>query len=300
MDYLMPGAIAFIMLGIGINLKFKDFTRVFLKPKAILTGLASQLFALPLLAFALVYFWPLEPIYKAGIILIASAPGGTASNLVTHMLKGRVALSVSLTSFNSFAILFTIPLYVSLALEIFLGAENTHISIGLTDTFKEILFTVVLPVVAGIGLNQYGPSEYLEKVKPALRILLPATLLGVFALALFVEDDGQPTAFLENLNLLIPLVLLNAITMFFGLYVSRYMGIKHDGAYTIAVEMGLQNSALAIFIASSVLNSSEMALVAVIYSSFTFFSTWFIAWLMKHYLSPAKKTPRECNSRGVF
>jgi BASS family bile acid:Na+ symporter len=283
MPYLMPAAIAFIMLGIGLNLTFKDFKRVFLRPKAVLTGLACQLIALPTLAFGLIYFWPINPIYKVGVILIAAAPGGTASNLVTHMLRGRVALSVSLTSFNSLAILVTIPLYLSLALQVFLGTQNTHIDIGIADTFLEILYTVVLPVVVGITLNEYANSRFIEGLKPALRILLPATLLAVFALALFADGQNQPTAFLENIDLLIPLVIFNALTMFFGWYVSGFMGIKKDGCYTIAVEMGLQNSALAIFIASSVLQSPPIALVAVVYSSFTFFSTWLIGWLMKHY-----------------
>jgi BASS family bile acid:Na+ symporter len=280
----MPAAIAFIMFGIGLNLKFKDFYRVILRPKAVLTGLFCQLLLLPLLAFALIYFWPIAPIYKVGIILIAAAPGGTASNLVTHMLKGRVALSVSLTSFNSFAILFTIPVVVSLALSIFMGT-NTVIDIALEDTFKEILFTVVLPVVVGIGVNEFTPERFTNKIKPILRFLLPAVLLLVFTLALFFDGGEQPTAFLKNIDLFIPLLIFNVTTMLLGFYISKKMRVKHDGAYTIAVEMGLQNSALAIFIASSVINSSEMALVAVIYSSFTFFSTWLVGWILKHHYS---------------
>ena len=96
-DLLMPSAIALIMLGIGINLTFRDFLRVFVKPRAIITGLICQLILLPLIAFLLVWWWPIEPIFKVGIIIIASALGGTTSNLVTHLLNGRFALSVSLT-----------------------------------------------------------------------------------------------------------------------------------------------------------------------------------------------------------
>ncbi len=109
-ESLMSWAIALIMLGIGLNLKVSNFKRVFLYPKAILTGLFCQLVILPIIAFGLIYFWPVEPIYKVGFIIIASAPGGTASNLVIHLLKGRVALSVSMTSFNSLAVVFSIPL----------------------------------------------------------------------------------------------------------------------------------------------------------------------------------------------
>lgn len=283
-DQLMAMAIAFIMFGIGLNLAFKDFLRVFLRPKAILTGLFAQIILLPLIAFLIIYWWPIDPIYKAGFVLIAAAPGGTASNLVTHMLQGRVALSVSLTSFNSFLILLTIPLLVSLGLGIFLGTE-THIEIAPADTFREILFTVVLPVVTGVLVNRYTPDQFTESLRQPLRIILPALLLGVFLIALFLGEADQPTELLKNLELFFPLLLLNASTMACGYYFARWLGIKHDGRYTIAVEMGLQNSALAIFIASQVLGSPEMALVAVIYTSFSFISTWFFAWLMKHYLA---------------
>lgn len=286
-DLLMPVVIALIMYGIGLNLRFRDFMRVFLRPKAILLGLSSQILLLPAVAFLLAWLMPIEPIYKAGIVLIASAPGGTASNLVTHMLRGRTALSVSLTSLNSFSILLTIPLFVSLALAVFVG-RDTEIEIGVGDTFKEILLTVVVPVIAGVLTNEFGPQQLLARLRQPLRYILPGLLLGIFALALFVDDSDQPAAFARNLNLFIPLLVLNLITMLIGFGIARRYGIKHDGCYTIAVEMGLQNSALAIYIASNVLGSSEMALVAVIYSSFSFFSTWFVAWLFKHKLKPDK------------
>ena len=104
-DFIMPFAIAFIMFGIGLELKFKDFYRVFLQPKAVITGVFSQMVLMPLIAIALIYFWPIDPIYKVGLMLLAACPGGTASNLVTKLLGGRVALSISMTAFNSFIIL---------------------------------------------------------------------------------------------------------------------------------------------------------------------------------------------------
>jgi BASS family bile acid:Na+ symporter len=281
---IMPIAIALIMFGIGINLKFRDFRRVFLQPKAILIGLGGQFLLLPLIAFIMAWLLPIEPLYKVGFILIASVPGGTASNLVTHMLKGRVALSVSLTSFNSFGILLSIPLYLSLAIELFLHEHPSQISIGFADTFKEILLTVVLPVIAGIIVNEYGPHRSIELLRRPLRWALPILLFIVFSFALFFEGNGPKVSLLDNLNLYLPLLFFNVLTMFIGFYLARFAGIRHDGAFTIAIEMGLQNSALAILIATSILHSAQMSLVAIIYGSFTFFSTWLIAWFMKHRL----------------
>ncbi len=288
-DLLVPLAIALIMFGIGLDLKFKDFRRVFLRPKAILVGLTSQFILLPLVAFIMAWLLPIDPLYKVGLILIASAPGGTASNLVTHMLKGRVALSVSLTSFNSLGILLSIPLYLSLALHWFLDTD-AEVAIGFADTFREILLTVVLPVVAGVLSHEYGPRRIIEAMQQPLRYILPLLLFGVFAFALLLDDDGgQPAAFWENIELFFPLLFFNLLTMAIGFWIATKAGIKHNGAFTIAVEMGLQNSALAIFIGSSVLENPQISLVAVIYSSFTFFSTWFFAWLMKHRFKPFRK-----------
>ncbi len=286
-DLLMPIAIAIIMFGIGITLKFKDFTRVFTHPKAILTGLGCQLVLLPLIAFIIIYFWPIEPAYKVGIILIASVPGGTASNLVTHMLKGRVALSVSLTSFNSFAIIFTIPMYVSLALLLFMG-EQTEIKINFANTFKEILLTVIIPVVAGILANEYTPTSFTDKIRQPSRIILPLLLIAIVAYAMFSGDGGNAKSILSDIHLVFPLLLLNISGMLTGFYLSKGMGINHSGNYTIAIEMGLQNSALAIFVASQILVNDQMETIAVLYGAFSFFTTLAGAWALKKYFNSRK------------
>lgn len=296
-DLLMPIAIAIITLGIGMSLKFKNFTRVFTHPKAILTGLACQLLLLPLLAFAIIFFWPIDAIYKVGFILIASVPGGTASNLVTHLLKGRTALSVSLTSFNSFAIIFTIPLFVSLALRLFLG-KDAEITLNFIDTFKEILFTVVIPVIIGILINEYAPKSFTNRLRKPFTILMPLLLFVIMAYALFSENGGNAKSILTDYNLVFPLLLLNLTGMLAGFYISKLMGIKHDGNFTIAIEIGLQNSALAIFIASVILKSNQMELMAVIYGGFSFFTTLLLGWLLKKYLNPNRERPVLLKKKG--
>lgn len=284
-DWLMPVAIALIMFGIGINLQFKDFKRIFVKPRAIVTGLVCQLVALPLIAFAIIYFWPIDPVFKTGFILIAACPGGTSSNLVTHMLRGRVALSVSLTSFNSFIIVLSIPLWVGLGSEIFQN-EKQDITLNFIQTVKEVVYTVLIPVIAGLFFRHYL-SRVALKIKKPLDYIMPSILLLVFAYVLFFDSSQgqqQSDRVLQHIELFIPALILNLTTMLAGYYLSRANKINHEGNYTIAVEMGLQNSALAIFIASDVINNRDMTLVAIIYSSFTFFSTLGAGFLMKKYL----------------
>lgn len=280
LDNLLPFAIAIIMLGIGLNLKFSDFTRVFIAPKAILTGLFGQMILLPAMGFLVAYIMPIDPIYKIGLVLIASCPGGTSSNIVTFMLRGRVALSVAITAFNSFLIVLTIPTVLSLA---FLAFENEDISVELSflQTLKEISFTVLLPVLLGMFLNERLRQD-LKKLKRMLRYLLPAILFVVFAFVLFKEGAGEGSLDIQEYGfLLLPLIVLNVGVMFIGYYLSKMIGINHKGMFTIAIEMGLQNSALAIFVANNILKIEGLAVMAVIYGGFSFFSTLGIAYFMK-------------------
>jgi BASS family bile acid:Na+ symporter len=282
---IIPLAIALIMLGIGFNIHFGALRSVFTRPKGILTGLFCQMLLLPVTAFLIALAFPIDPVYKVGLVLVAACPGGTASNLVTHLLKGRIALSVSLTSFNSFLIIFTVPLLISLALNTFMG-EGAEISLSLYDTFREVFLTVIIPTLIGMTVNYYFPN-FTNRLQKPLRYVLPLLLLVVFIIAA-KGDTGQVNfkeRLFEHLDLLLPSFLLNLSGILIGYRIGRIVGITHGGSYTIAIEMGLQNSALAIFIATQLLNDSDIALMAIIYSSFTFFSTIGFAYMLKEHIT---------------
>ncbi|MBI6118769.1 bile acid:sodium symporter family protein [Salegentibacter maritimus] len=287
-NIFMPLAMGLIMFGIGLELNFKNFRRVFAYPRAIITGLAIQILLLPVIAFLLIYFWPIEPVYKIGIMLLAACPGGTASNLVTKVLKGRVALSVSLTAFNSFIILFTVPLVVQLSFLIF---ENDALSFSLSfgDTMSDILFTVILPVILGILLNEFFGHKFGGKLHKALQYILPGIMLLAFLVVIFFDESQQNVEYLKHLNLFIPLIILNFTTIIIGYLVSVWFKLKHSSAYTIAIEMGLQNSVLALFIANQVLRDSNISLVPILYSSFSLITTFLGGWLLKNYFGKKKR-----------
>lgn len=287
-DLVMPVAIGLIMFGIGLNLCFKDFKRVVTHPKPITLGLICQMVLLPLTALAIVYFWPMKPIYKVGVMLVAACPGGTASNLLAHMLKGRVALSVSLTAFNSFLILFTIPSIVELSYTIFMG-KGQSVDLSFMKTFNQILFTVALPVVAGIFINEFSSKEFTEKLKKPLKYTLPLIMVAAFVIVIFFDDKGTDNNLLEKWYLLIPLILFNLSTILLGFILSRRAGVEHEDSFTIAIEMGLQNSALALFIASQLLKDKDVTQVAVFYGSFSFLLTWGVTYLLK--IKSYKKLP---------
>jgi BASS family bile acid:Na+ symporter len=281
-DIFMPLSIALIMFGIGLELCLKDFRRVFAHPRAIITGLVSQIFLLPLIAFLLIFFWPIDPIYKIGIMLLAGCPGGTASNLVTKMLKGRVALSVSLTAFNSLIILFSIPLVIELSYAVF-GNNGAKVQLSFGQTMGDVLLTVVLPVMSGILINELYGHKFGESFHKALRYILPGIMLLAFIVVIFFDENQKGVEYLKHLNLLIPLIILNFVTIIAGYFAARRMKLKHSAAYTIAVEMGLQNSVLALFIANQLLKDQDISLVAILYGSFSLIITFLGGWILKHY-----------------
>lgn len=282
---LLPLALAFIMFGIGLRLDVKQFAEVFRQPKAILYGLFGQIILLPALAFLIAWLYPMSDTHKVGLLLLAACPGGTASNLVTILVKGRTALSVSLTAFNSFIILISIPFILYIGTGTFLD-EPLDIRILPRDVLPEISLTVLLPVIFGMLMRHFFRKRIIPW-EEKLRYILPAVLLMVFIWAWYTENGDNPEWHFTILPLLLPLVFLNIGGMLVGYGSSRYIGIKSDGSSTIAIEMGLQNTALAIFIAHAVLNKPQLALMAVYYAGFSFFSTWIIGWIMMRY---SKKT----------
>lgn len=283
-DFFMPVAIGIISFAIGISLEFKDFGRVFRKPKGILTGLVAQIIILPLLAFAIIFLWPIDPVYKAGFILIASCPGGSLSNFLTYILHGRVALSVSLTAFNSMIILFTIPVFVDLGMTVFMG-EGQGVDLSFAQTFGNIFYTVIIPTLGGICFNELTSDKVSEKIEAYIRYVVIALLLGIVAVVLFSGSGASPAKLWENIHLMIPLFVLNIASMLTGFFLPglKFLNLEHESRYTIAIEVGLQNSALAIYVGNEVVKNKEMAMMAVLYGGFSLFTSWLLAYVLKRF-----------------
>jgi BASS family bile acid:Na+ symporter len=289
LNYLLPISIGVMMFGIGLNLELNDFKRVFTAPKAILFGLFGQLIILPLIGFGIASIFNISAVYKLGIVLIAACPGGTSSNIMTYMLKGRVALSVSITAFNSFIIVLTIPLILSFAFQTFMNQEQ-HIDLSINSMLWEVVYTVLLPVLLGSVIHYYF-WKYIKKFKSSLRYILPGLLFLVFLLVLLDEKGSGDLTLSDYGSLILPAFLLNIVVMFVGFFLSGWIGIRHSGKFTIAIEMGLQNSALAIFLANNVLQIEGLAVIAVLYGGFSFFSTFAVAYIMKRWMNKENVQP---------
>ncbi len=278
-DYFLPVTLAIITLGMGLSLTDRDFRRIFSQPKAVIVGLICQVFLLPVIAYLIVNSIHIDPLFKVGLMIIAACPGGATSNLITYLLRGNVALSISMTAINSLITLITIPIVVTISLEAFIHADaDIHLNVG--ETVIKVFLMTLLPAFAGTRIRKRLP-EFAEKLERPLRIILPLLLLVVYLGVLFI-DQGTASATSSDFFEIFPYtILLNAAAMGAGLLIARLLRLGVKNQYTISIEVGLQNSALAIFVAATLLKSNEMALVPVVYGSFTFFSTLLFGWMVK-------------------
>ena len=277
--YFLPAVLVIIMFGIGLSLERQDFVNVFRFPKPIFLGLFAQMILLPLVAFTIISLTDLPPEIKVGFIIISACPGGSASNLLNHLLRGNVALCVSLTALNSILIQITMPLIVNLGLLVYMG-HGEDIQLPIWETIFKVFFVTLLPTFAGVYVRARNLKMALKLEKP-MKVIMTVLLFSVLA-AIILLEEKEGGAGIFRYSYLLPYALaLNVGSMLVGYFFARSMGLDNRNNYTISIEVGLQNSALAIFVATTLLNNRDMAIVAVVYSSFTFFSTALFGYLAK-------------------
>lgn len=263
------------MLGMGLSLTRKDFANIFLRPKAIAVGLAAQMLVLPIIAFAIAWIFPVPNEIKVGLFLVAICPGGATSNLLNYLLNGNLALCVSLTTINSFITQLSIPLLLNLALKFFSNSE-ADVQLPILDTFIYIVVITLVPVIVGIIVGHYLPN-FAGKVKSPMKKIMPA-LMAIALLGAIILEKKENVSELTTANYItiVPMaILLNVGALFSGYYIAKWSGLSKKSAVTISLEVGLHNTVLAITIASSpiLLNNPSMAMPAIIYAMFTFFTS---------------------------
>ncbi len=260
-------ALIIIMLGMGLSLVPDDFRRVFLYPKAILVGLANQLFLLPLMGFAIAIGLGLNAEIAIGILILAACPGGATSNLISHLAKADVALSVSLTAVSSLVTIITIPFIVNLALLQFLN-EGQMIQLGVLETIGKILVIIVIPVAVGMLVRRFRPNFAFKMAKPVR--LASAALLALIIVGIIIKERANFISYFQEAG--IAAFLLNILTMAIGFGSARLFKIERKQALSIAIESGIQNGTLAIMIATVILENSGYAIAPAVYSLLMFFT----------------------------
>ena len=168
-DVILPLSLAFIMFSLGLGLSLSDFTRVFFKPKDFIIGLFLQIIALPVIALIIVLFWPLSPELSIGVMILAAAPGGVTSNVLSSYAKGNVALSISLTAINSILCAITVPIILLISLQLLdYGFLNSDQSI--TNVAFQMFLIVTIPVILGVLLS--GILSSFEKIAKNISLIL--------------------------------------------------------------------------------------------------------------------------------
>ncbi len=256
-DVVLPIALAFIMFSLGLGLSINDFTRIFLKPKEFFIGFLSQLIILPILALILVYIWPLSPEIAIGVMILAAAPGGATSNILTSFAKGDVALSISLTAVISILSVITIPLILGISLSV-LGIDLSNQDISLMDIALKMFLIVTIPVLIGMSLSKIFNSfeSFAKKISTVLFFLV---LLG----AVLAERENVVSYFAQAG--LITLI-LNVLMMFIAFYLSKTLISNVSQQRAITLECGLQNGTLAIVVANVFFDGGAYLIPAATYS----------------------------------
>ena len=282
----LPLALFIIMLGMGLGLTVNDFKRILVEPKIVAIGLIAQLIMLPAVGFLLVNLFPLSPELAVGMMIVAACPGGPTSNLITYLVQGNVALSITLTAMSSLITVFTIPLVINLSMQRFIG-EAVALQLPFLPTVIQIAVITLIPVILGMALHRYAP-QFAAKVEQWVK-WLSLFFLTLIILGLLAKERANVANFFLQVGWVA--LALNVSTMALGFAIAILTKLDIRSAKAISIEVGIQNGTLAIAIASAptFLNTPSMAIPAAIYSLIMFGTSAVFAGLVRHQTTVLKR-----------
>ncbi|MEZ0472046.1 bile acid:sodium symporter family protein [Luteimonas salinilitoris] len=271
---LLPLALGVIMLGLGLGLTTDDFRRVAHYPRAVLTGLLLQTAVLPWVALGLALAFGLPPELAVGLMLLAASPGGATANIYSHLARGDVALNITLTAVNSVLCLVTLPLILNLSLEFFLGAGQ-YVPPPVRK-IVEVAVIIVLPVAIGMTVRAFAPGFAARMEKP-IRVL-SVVVLALLIVAAVAQEWNTLLTYFAAVGL--ACLLFNLASMATGYAAPLALKLPKRQAIAIAMEIGIHNGTLAIFVALNVLDNPTMSVPAAVYSLLMFFTAaGFALWV---------------------
>jgi BASS family bile acid:Na+ symporter len=266
----LPITLAIMMMGLGLELRIKDFLHLSRYPKVIFLTLFSQLVLLPCIAFLICLILRLPPLLAVGLMLLAASPGGPTANLFSYLYKGDVALNITLTAINTIISIITLPFIINLSLHYFMS-HDSNVAFPVEKIVQVFLITLI-PVMIGMLLRAKFPNLSITVSKP-MRVLSIGFLTILFVFAVFRERSNLVEYFS---SIGTATAILCFCSLFIGYCIPLLMGIPEKMARACTFEIGIHNTAIAITIAISVLNNVTMAVPAGIYTLFMYtFATIF-------------------------
>ena len=276
-DVILPLALAFIMFVLGLGLTGGDFLRVIKQPRDFFVGAFSQIILLPIIAFILVKVWPVAPELAIGVMIIAAAPGGVTSNLLTSFAKGDVALSISLTAIISLLCVITIPFIVLTSVGL-LSDTNIAQDISLFNMSRDMFLIVTVPVILGMLLRRFASGAAL-KCEPIAKKVSIALFVLVLLGAITAERENVIFYFAQAGLITL---LLNVVMMIVAYYVAHLLASGKEQKKCITIECGLQNGTLAIFVATSIFGGGMYVIPAATYSLIMFATSLIFVYLVRN------------------
>lgn len=275
-EYGLPASLMIIMAGMGLGLTFGEFRHVFLRPRAMIVGTLAQLFLIPCIAFGVASSMGLAPEIAVGLVIIASCPGGTTSNIFTLLARGNVALSITLTVLASLLTIVTIPLFTNYAIELYAtGATEDIVRLPVGRTVVTLFVVTIIPVVFGMLVRRsslsFAQRAEVYVGKFGLFILVALILLIVYAtrneiVSLVLQAGPAATA-------------LSIVGIGAGFASSKLLGVTLRDGLTIAIEVGIKNGTVGLMVTLTLLQSAQMAIPSAVYGvQMYFFGALLVLW----------------------
>ena len=244
-----PLALALIMLGLGMNLTIKDFTRVVKFPKDFLIGIVCQMLVLPIIGFVLIKLLNTPIELALGVMIIAAAPGGVTSNVLTKFADGDVALSITLTAVISLISIISVPFIIFLSIDL-LNITYVTKEISMIGISLKMFFVVTIPVLLGM-IIRYFSENFILKNALLIQRLSVALFVLVF-ISIYIEEWDRIVSFITRAGLIA--LILNIVMMVVGFYVAKFFASGVAQQRCISLECGLQNGTLALFVSTQLFN----------------------------------------------
>jgi Predicted Na+-dependent transporter len=245
---IAPFALALIMLGLGASLTVNDFTRVFQNPKEFFVGLICQLVVLPIVGYLLIIILKTPIELALGVMLIAAAPGGVTSNVLTKFADGDVALSISLTAFTSLISIVSVPYIVFLSIDLF---DITYVEkeVSMLGISLKMFFVVTVPVIIGMIIRKFF-NDFIERNMKIIEKISMGLFIIVFV-AIYIQEWDSIIMFLTTAGTVS--LILNISMMIIGFFVAKFFASGTAQQRCISLECGLQNGTLAVFVGTTII-----------------------------------------------